>query len=528
MDIEVQGEYPDIDQSILDEAAVGLLHMADPAYGGFGHAPKFPNVSNLLFMLRYYNISRISRFREFVMFTADKMAAGGIQDQIGGGFARYSTDQKWLVPHFEKMLYDNALLTQLYTELYQISGNESYLRVVETTLDYIIREMTSPEGGFYSAQDADSEGEEGKFYLWSKKEIVDSLEDKTLADIFCDYYGVIEGGNFEGKNILNIVTSLDKLSQRYGREPHIIEHLIKDARTKLFEVREKRIKPGRDDKVLTSWNGLMISGFAKGYRVTGNRKYLDCAVNAINFIETKIANSTEGRLRRTFKNGVSKLNAYLDDYAFYVNALLDVFEVNSKAEYLEKALVYTDFMLKHFWDSSSGSLFLTSDDHEQLIMRTKNFYDLAIPSGNSIAAYNLLRLYHISQNNDYFHKAEEIIKAASKPAVKNPFGFGQLLISMNLYLKKSPIEVIIIQKPANDASYQMSSWLNKRFIPDGINIIIDDKLQLEKLQKYPMFLGRNTHSENENKSEVAFVCKDFTCSLPIYSVEELERRIGSS
>ena len=528
MDIEVQGEHPDIDQSILDEAAVGLLHMADPAYGGFGHAPKFPNVSNLLFMLRYYNISRISRFREFVMFTADKMAAGGIQDQIGGGFARYSTDQKWLVPHFEKMLYDNALLTLLYSELYQISGKESYLRVVETTLDYIIREMTSPEGGFYSAQDADSEGEEGKFYLWSKKEIVDSLEDKTLADIFCDYYGVIEGGNFEGKNILNIVTSLDKLSQRYGREPHIIEHLIKDARTKLFEVREKRIKPGRDDKVLTSWNGLMISGFAKGYRVTGNRKYLDCAVNAINFIETKIANSTEGRLRRTFKNGVSKLNAYLDDYAFYVNALLDVFEVNSKAEYLEKALVYTDFMLKHFWDSSSGSLFLTSDDHEQLIMRTKNFYDLAIPSGNSIAAYNLLRLYHISQNNDYFHKAEEIIKAASKPAVKNPFGFGQLLISMNLYLKKSPIEVIIIQEPVNNASYQMSSWLNKRFIPDGINIIIDDKLQLEKLQKYPMFLGRNTHSENENKSEVAFVCKDFTCSLPIYSVEELERRIGSS
>jgi uncharacterized protein YyaL (SSP411 family) len=528
MDIEVQGEHPDIDQSILDEAAVGLLHMADPAYGGFGHAPKFPNVSNLLFMLRYYNISRISRFREFVMFTADKMAAGGIQDQIGGGFARYSTDQKWLVPHFEKMLYDNALLTLLYSELYQISGKESYLRVVETTLDYIIREMTSPEGGFYSAQDADSEGEEGKFYLWSKKEIVDSLEDKTLADIFCDYYGVIEGGNFEGKNILNIVTSLDKLSQRYGREPHIVEHLIKDARTKLFEVREKRIKPGRDDKVLTSWNGLMISGFAKGYRVTGNRKYLDCAVNAINFIETKIANSTEGRLRRTFKNGVSKLNAYLDDYAFYVNALLDVFEVNSKAEYLEKALVYTDFMLKHFWDSSSGSLFLTSDDHEQLIMRTKNFYDLAIPSGNSIAAYNLLRLYHISQNNDYFHKAEEIIKAASKPAVKNPFGFGQLLISMNLYLKKSPIEVIIIQEPVNNASYQMSSWLNKRFIPDGINIIIDDKLQLEKLQKYPMFLGRNTHSENENKSEVAFVCKDFTCSLPIYSVEELERRIGSS
>ncbi|MFL6377137.1 MAG: thioredoxin domain-containing protein, partial [Nitrososphaeraceae archaeon] len=391
MDIEVQGEHLDINRSILDEAAVGLLHIADPVYGGFGHAPKFPNVSNLLFMLRYHDISRISRFREFVMFTADKMAAGGIHDHLGGGFARYSTDQRWLVPHFEKMLYDNALLTQLYVELYQISGKQSYLRTVESTLDYIIREMTSPEGGFYSAQDADSEGEEGKFYVWSKKEIVDSLGDKTLADIFCDYCGVTYGGNFEGKNILNIVTSLNNISQKYGREPHIVEHLISDAGKKLFEVREKRIKPGRDDKILTSWNGLMISGFAKGYRVTDNRKYLDCAVNAINFIESKIANSSEGRLRRTFKNGVSKLNAYLDDYAFYVNALLDVFEVSSKAEYLERAIVYTDFMLKHFWDSSSGSLFLTSDDHEELIMRTKNFYDLAIPSGNSMAANNLLR-----------------------------------------------------------------------------------------------------------------------------------------
>ncbi|MFL6390700.1 MAG: hypothetical protein ACJ71E_01435 [Nitrososphaeraceae archaeon] len=280
---------------------------------------------------------------------------------------------------------------------------------------------------------------------------------------------------------------------------------------------------------MTSWNGLMISGFAKGYRVTNNRKYLDCAVNAINFIESKIANSSEGRLRRTFKNGVSKLNAYLDDYAFYVNALLDVFEVSSKAEYLERAIVYTDFMLKHFWDSSSGSLFLTSDDHEELIMRTKNFYDLAIPSGNSMAANNLLRLYHISQNNDYLHKAEEIIKAASKPAVKNPFGFGQLLVSMYLYLKKSPIEIIIIQRPIKEeASYQMSSWLNKQFIPDGINIIVDDKLQLEKLQKYPMFMGRNIGLENGNKPEVAFVCKDFTCSLPMYSIEELQRSIGTS
>jgi uncharacterized protein len=504
---------------------VGLLHIADPAYGGFGHAPKFPNVSNLLFMLRYYDISRISRFRDFVMFTADKMAAGGIHDQLGGGFSRYSTDQKWLVPHFEKMLYDNALLTQLYAELYQISGRESYMRTVESTLEFIIREMTSPEGGFYSAQDADSDGEEGKYYVWSKREIVESLGDPIIADIFCDYYGVTDGGNFEGKNILSIVTSLNSLSQKHGIDPDSIEQILKNARKKLFEIRDRRIRPGTDDKILTSWNGLMISGFAKGYRITDNKKYLDYALNAINFIESKLAVDDEARLRRTFKNGVSKLNAYLDDYAFYINGLLDVFEVDGKAEYLEKALNYTDFMLKHFWDSSSGTLFLTSDDHEQLIIRTKNFYDLAIPSGNSMAAYNLLRLFHIVQNKDYLEKAEQIIKVASTPAVKNPFGFGQLLMTMSMYLK-SPVEIIIIQKPMKEVPYKMTQWLNKQYLADGISVVIKDVAQLEQLQKYPVFADRTTSLAKQDKAEVAFICKNFACSLPIYSVEELQRTIA--
>jgi uncharacterized protein len=527
MDIEVQGQHLDIDRSVLDEAGLGLLHMADPAYGGFGHAPKFPNVSNLLFMLRYYDISRINRFRDFVMFTADKMAAGGIHDQLGGGFSRYSTDQRWLVPHFEKMLYDNALLTQMYAELYQISGRESYMRIVESILEYIIKEMTSPESGFYSAQDADSEGEEGKFYVWSKKEIVESLGDRTVADIFCDYYGVSDGGNFEGKNILSIVMSLNSLSQKYGLDPNSIEQTIENGRKKLLEIRDRRTRPGTDDKILTSWNGLMISGFAKGYRITGNKKYLDYALNAINFIESKIAVHHEARLRRTFKNGVSKLNAYLDDYAFYINGLLDVFEVDCKAEYLEKALNYTDFMLKHFWDSSSGSLFLTSDDHEQLIIRTKNFYDLAIPSGNSIAAYNLLRLFHIVQNKDYLQKAEQIIKAASTAAVKNPFGFGQLLVTMSTYLKKNPVEIVIIQKPTSEVPHKMSEWLTKQYLADGISVIINDIAELEKLQKYPMFTGRTANFDNEKKAEVAYVCKNFACSLPIYTLEELQRTIIS-
>ena len=523
IDIRGRGENVKLDRSILDEAAVGLLQMGDPINGGFGQAPKFPNPSNLLFMLRYHDISRINRFKDFVLFTAYKMADGGIYDHIGGGFARYATDQKWLVPHFEKMLYDNALLTQVYTELYQLSGDKKYLNIVEKILDYIIREMTSPEGGFYSSQDADSEGEEGKFYIWSKQEIVNTFDDKMIIDIFCEHYGITQGGNFEGKNILNIRTSIKDLSQRYNKSTETIERIINDATKRLFAKREKRIKPGRDDKVLTAWNGLMISGFVKGYQVTGNKKYLDSATNAINFIETKMTRGND-RLQRTYKDGISKLNAYLDDYAFYVNALLDIFEVYSQSQYLENAIKYTNFMITHFWDPQENNLFFTSDDHEHLIVRTKSLYDLAIPSGNSIAASNLLRLYHITQNDDYLNKAEQIMKAGAKTATENPFGFGQLLTAIYMYIKKA-VEIIIVRRSEDkETESPMKNWLNKQFIPNRITAIAEDESQIEQLQKYILFKGRSL-SNKENGLEYAFICRNFTCSLPIYSVEELERQL---
>jgi uncharacterized protein YyaL (SSP411 family) len=389
--------------------------------------------------------------------------------------------------------------------------------------------MTSPENGFYSAQDADSEGEEGKFYVWSKQEIFNNLGDDTIANIFCEYYGVTQGGNFEGKNILNIRTSLKDLAQRYNRSPEAIERIISDASKRLFELREKRVRPGRDDKILTSWNGLMISGFIKGHQVTNDRKYLEYATNAINFIETRIAktnNDDDARLQRTFKDGISKLNGYLDDYAFYVNALLDIFEVDSKPEYLEKAIIYTNSMLQHFWDNKDGNLYFTSDDHEQLIVRTKSLYDLAIPSGNSVAASNLLRLYHMTQNDVYLDKAERIMKSGARTAVENPFGFGQLLMAIYLYIKK-PIEIIIIKKTEDKQDSHMSRWLNQRFIPNAIIAVINGNLPLQKLQKYSFFKGRVPYSkEDENASmECAFVCRNFTCSLPIYSLPELKRHI---
>lgn len=512
-----------LDRSILDEAAVGLLHMSDPVYGGFGQAPKFPNPSNLLFLLRCYDISGINRYKDFVMFTADKMAAGGIHDQIGGGFARYSTDQKWLVPHFEKMLYDNALLVQVYAELYQISGDEKYLEVVEKTLEYVRREMMSPENGFYSAQDADSEGEEGKFYVWSKQEISNSLGDETIARIFCEYYGVGQAGNFEGKNILNIRSSFADLSLKYSRPPEMLKRIINDASFRLFEIREKRVKPGRDDKILTAWNGLMISGFAKGFRVTNNKHYLEIAKNTIEFIESRVTRDN-GRLYRTFKDGISKLNAYLDDYAFYVNALLDVFELDSNPIYLEKAIRYTDFMLQHFWDPVDCTLYFTSDDHEQLIVRTKSLYDLAVPSGNSVAASDLLRLYHLTQKNDYLEKAEQIMKAGATSSAENPFGFGQLLTAIYLYVKK-PIEITVGTTDNIGEGQKMARWINKQFMPNAITAIIENQSQLSRLQEYPFFSG--TNSARTSQTDYAVICRNFTCSVPIYSLSDFQEQIKS-
>ena len=513
-----------LERSVLDEAAVGLLQMGDPIYGGFGHAPKFPNTSNLMFLLRYYDISGLSRFRDFVIFTADRMAAGGIHDHLGGGFARYATDQKWLVPHFEKMLYDNALLSQLYAELYQITKADQYLGITRKTLDYIIRDMTHPEGGFYSAQDADSEHEEGKFYIWGEKEIASMLSDQTTTEIFCEHYGVTQGGNFEGKNILNITVPQKSLAQKYGKTPEQLSQIIEDACAKLFAAREKRVKPGRDEKILTSWNGLMISGFAKGYSVTGDNRYLEPAKKAVEFIEGRLT-STDGRLKRTYKDGQSKLNAYVEDYAFYVGGLLDLFAVDSRQEYLDRAIKYTDFMLQHFWDEKEGNLYFTSDDHEQLIARTKNLYDLATPSGNSVAASNLIRLYHYSYNNGYLDQAVSIMKTCARSAAENPFGFGQMLNAIYLYLKR-PVEVVIITSNdgSNNSNSSMVTWLRKQFLPHSINAIIMPR-ELAMLQKYPYFKGRAAEA---GQGETAFVCKNFSCSLPIKSYEELEKQLKPS
>jgi uncharacterized protein YyaL (SSP411 family) len=521
----IHDESEKLERTILDEAAVELLHMGDPIYGGFGQAPKFPNPSNLLFLLRAFNLSRIGKYRDFVVLTANKMSEGGIYDHVGGGFARYSTDQKWLIPHFEKMLYDNAQLTSVYSELFQLTQDRRYLSTVNGILEYTSNEMSSSRGGFYSSQDADSEGEEGRFYVWSFTEIKD-IVDPDILEPFCKYFGISQGGNFEGKNILNIQSSISLLSRKYGFTDDVLASKIHESLKKLYMIRSDRTKPGRDDKILTSWNGLMISGYIDGYKITGNSGYLETAKQAFQFIESNLTYSQD-RLNRVNKNGNSKISGYLDDYTFYVKAILDLFAVDSKPRYLKRASDYMYSTIDHFWDPIRGDFFFTSDDQEKLILRTKNHYDLAIPSGNSVAASNLLRLYYYTQEQDFLIKATRLMKLSSKAASENPFGFAQLLCAIYLEIK-TPIEISIIKRKSRSTCSQnvdMVNWVSRQFIPNSIAAIIEEGSEFNDLQKYSFFKGKNLSREGVDVPQVAYICKNNTCSLPIISVTNFEKQL---
>ena len=501
-----------IDKSILDEAAINLLQIADTTYGGFGQAPKFPNASNLSFMFRYSKLSGISKFQKFALLTLKKMAKGGIFDQIGGGFHRYSTDARWLVPHFEKMLYDNALLPIVYSEAYQITKDPFFENVVKKTLDYVIREMTSSDGTFFSAQDADTNGEEGQTFVWKKQEIEKILGKDS--EIFCIYYDVTDGGNFEGNTILANNINASSLGFKFGKSEPEIDDLISKCSKKLLEVRNKREQPGKDDKIITSWNGLMVSAFLSGYRITDNSKYLDVAKQSIDFFESNFEKNHI--LHRTFKNAEPKLNGYLDDYAYMANASVDMFENTSQPKYLLFATNLANYLITHFWDDSTNGFFFTSDDHEKLIMRPKNNYDLSMPSGNSVAAYVLLKLYYITQNKQFLEIAKKIIESQAISAAENPFAFGYLLNALYLYYQK-PTEITII----NGKNSELVSYLRKKFLPESITVLVESQSNLEALSKHPFFSGK----EFQNDKTTVFVCKNFSCSLPLSDLSEIEKEL---
>ena len=497
-----------LDKIILDEAAMNLFQLGDYSYGGFGSAPKFPNAANISFLFRYAKLSGLSKFNEFALKTLNKMAKGGIFDQIGGGFHRYSTDAKWLVPHFEKMLYDNALIPINYVEAYQITKDPFYLDVLTKTLDFVLREMTSKEGGFYSAFDADSDGVEGKFYVWKKSEIQEILG--TDADIFCLFYDVTDGGNWEGNNILCNNINLSTVVFNFGISEEKVRAILNSCSNKLLLERSKRTPPGLDDKILTSWNSLMITAFAKGFLVTNDQKYLDAAVNCISFIENHLLSGTT--LLRTFKNNEAKIDGYLEDYSYFVNALLDVFEVNPDSKYLNLATKIGQHLIEHFWDKENSSFFMTSDNHEKLIIRPKSNYDLSLPSGNSVSSFVMLRLYHLTQQNKFLEISSKILESQAQLAAENPFGFGFLLNTIFMYLQK-PTEITII----NEENTAICNSLYTKFLPESIMVKIQNKTQLDSLSSFPFFAGKTF----ENKTSV-YVCKNFTCSLPLHNINEIE------
>lgn len=500
-----------LERALLDEAAMNLFQLGDATYGGFGSAPKFPNAANVSFLFRYAKLSGLNKFNEFALKTLNKMAKGGIFDQIGGGFHRYSTDAKWLVPHFEKMLYDNALIPVNYAEAYQITKDSFYLDVLKQTLDFVIREMTSPEDGFYSAYDADSEGIEGKFYVWKKNEIKEILEND--ADLFCLFYDVTDGGNWEGSNILCSNLNISTVAFNFGITEDQVRTKLKECSEKLLEVRSKRVAPGLDDKILVSWNALMITAFAKGYRVTLEKKYLDAAKNCIDFIEKNLFQ--DDKLLRTYKNGAAKIDGYLEDYSYFVNALLDVFEIDPEPKYLKLALKLGEHLVDHFWDGKNNSFFMTSDNHEKLIIRPKSNYDLSLPSGNSVSALVMLRLFHLSQNNKFLEISTKIMENQAQMAAENPFGFGYLLNAITIYLEK-PLEITVI----NPENSELCKTLQSEYIPNSFLVTVQNSEQLSGLSEFPFFAGKNF----EEKTSV-FVCKDFTCSLPLHTIEEVRNNL---
>lgn len=501
---------------ILTHAFKTLVNQFDPAYGGFGKAPKFPNSMTLSFLLRYWKKTGAREALEMAEITLEKMANGGIYDHLGGGFHRYSVDERWLVPHFEKMLYDNALLSRSYFEAYQATQKERYRRVGEEVLQYVLRQMKSPEGGFYSTEDADSEGEEGRFYVWSRDQIKQVLG-KEKGTPFCAYYGVTTNGNFEkGLSVLHIASNLEKVSENYGISIPELEKLLEEGRGELLAEREKRVKPDRDEKILTSWNGLMISSFVDGFKVTRNDGYLEAAKEAARFVLQEMRK--EGHLFRVFKDRRCHTRGYSEDYAFLIQALLDLYEATFEIDWLEEADDLNERMVHQFWDEKEGGFFFAGKGNEALIAQSKSPYDHATPSSNAVAVFNLLRLGYLTRQEDLKKKAEKILHLFKGFLSEHPTGFPHMLSGLSFFLDPEEIGVI---GPKNDPrTKSMLREIYLAYLPNKILSLIDPN---EKVKEswFPFLMEKGMV-----EAPTTFVCKGFTCLPPVKDEKELKRVLG--
>ena len=512
----LQGQEP-LTEETLSQAYSGLTAGYDQEYGGLGQAPKFPQPMAFEYLLRHHARTGDQQALEMVEHTLGTMARGGIYDQLGGGFHRYSTDAVWLVPHFEKMLYDNALLSRLYIHAYQATGNASYGHIAQETLDYVLREMTDPRGGFYSTQDADSEGVEGKYFVWRPQEITDVLG-KEQGELVCRYFGVTEEGNFEEANILHVPQEPAAVATQLDLGEEQLLSAVQEAKPRLLEVRHRRVAPARDEKVLTAWNGLMLRSFAEAAMVFHRDDYREAATANASFLLDALRQ--DGRLLRTYKEGEAKLKGYLEDYAFLIDGLLALYEATFDHRWLQEARSLAEGMVDLFWDEGEGIFFDTGKDHEQLIFRPREVSDNATPSGGSVAADVLLRLAVLTGESDYARRAAATLRPVAELMSRYPMGFGHWLCALDFYLA-TPKEIAVVGPRSDAATQELLDTVYGRYLPNKVVAGLESDGSTDG-DTIPLLEGKRM----VGGQPTAYVCEQYLCQAPVTEAEALAEQLA--
>lgn len=524
---EAKGEA--LSKNVLHKAYEELKGLYDEKWGGFGPAPKFPIPHQLLFLLRYARWNGNKKALEMAVQTLRAMRCGGMYDHLGFGFHRYSTDEKWLVPHFEKMLYDQAMLAMAYTEAYQATRDEMFRRTACEIFNYIRRDMKSTKGGFYAAEDADTEGEEGKYYLWKQEEIEDLL-DPSNTGLAIRLFGVEKAGNFvdqmtgrkTGYNILHMEKPASLLAPSLGISEESLRQRLAAIRMRLFSARESRTRPHKDDKILTDWNGLMIAALAKGAQVFADKVYLKTAQNALNFI-MKNMRELDGRLFHRHRAGESGITANLDDYAFLIWALIECYEASFDITHLKRALILQEDLTKHFWDREQGGYYFTPDDSENLILRQKDMYDGAIPSGNSVAMMNLVRLSRLTGNSELEAQAAALSRAFAGRVQRIPSGHTYFMMALG-FLTHPACEIVIVGESGEEDTEEMIRAIRQQYLPNAVVLLRspDDAAASEIAGIAPF----TKHLHPLEDRATAYICRNFTCHSPTTDVGEMMRLLN--
>ncbi|WP_158056405.1 thioredoxin domain-containing protein [Halorussus halophilus] len=513
------GEEPDED--LLETASRAASRSADEEHGGFGTGQKFPQASRINLLLRAYHRVDGESYKQVATDALTAMAEGGLFDHVGGGFHRYTVDREWVVPHFEKMLYDNAEISRAMLAGYQVTGDERYETAIRQSFEFVAREMTHERGGFFSTLDAQSDGEEGKFYVWTPEQIHDAVEDETAADLFCDRFGVTEKGNFEGKTVLTISESVESLAEDYQMDEAVVEDTLEDARQQVFEARAERVRPRRDEKVLAGWNGLMISALAEGALVLdGGEQYAEMATDALEFVKETLWREDEGKLFRRFKDGDVAIEGYLEDYAFLARGALNLYEATDHVEHLAFALDLARAIEAQFWDPEAGTIYFTPERGEELVARPQEPYDQSTPSSLGVATETLLSLSHFTPDDAFQNIAEAVLSRRSQQCESSPLQYTSLVLAADRYASGSvELTVVADELPESWRDRLAGTYLPMRLLsrrPSDDDELADwlDKLCLEDAP--PIWADR----EQTDGVPTLYVCRNFTCSPPVTDVDE--------